>query len=77
MEKLNAFAVMEGRNLVSPEDSAFENSETGKGEPMALQSRYDYINKELKLKVVTAATEETDGLIRLKESALRLSLIHI
>lgn len=74
LEKLNAFAVMEGRNLVSPEDSAFENSETGKGEPMALQSRYDYINKELKLKVVTAATEETDGLIRLKESALRYGI---
>lgn len=74
LEKLNAFAVRDGQNLVLPEDKAFENSETGKGEPMELKSKYDYINNALKLKVVTTATEETDGLIRLKESALRYGI---
>ena len=74
MEKLNAYSVRVGQNLASPEKGAFESSETGKGEIMELKTKRDYINNTLKVKVITAATEETDGLRRLKESAIRYGI---
>jgi GR25 family glycosyltransferase involved in LPS biosynthesis len=74
MKKLNAYSVRYGRNLADPEQGAFANSETGKGEIMELKTKRDYINDTLKVKIVTAATEETDGLRRLKESAIRYGI---
>ena len=75
LEKLNAYSVVfpEG-NLANPEKGAFQNSETGKGEIMELKSKQDYINNGLRVKFVTAATEETDGLGRLKDSAVRYGI---
>jgi len=67
--KLDSYSYV--HNIATPEEMAWVNSETGKGEPMELESKRNYINKDLKLKIVTAATEDTDGLKRLRESASR------
>ena len=72
LEKLDSYAYT--HNIATPEEMAWVNSETGKGEPMELESKYNYINNDLKLKIVTAATEDTDGLKRLRESASRYGI---
>jgi len=72
LEKLNSYAYI--HNIAIPEEMAFINSETGKGEPMELETKHNYINNDLKLKIVTAATEDTDGLKRLRESASRYGI---
>lgn len=72
LEKLDSYSYI--NNIAIPEESAFINSETGKGEPMELETKHNYINNDLKLKIVTAATEDTDGLKRLQESASRYGI---
>lgn len=72
LPKLNAYAIRE--NIAQPQEDAFINSETGKGQPMQLESRRKYINEELKLKICTVATEDNDGLARLRDSAERYGI---
>jgi len=72
LEKLDAYGYI--HNIAVPEEAAWINSETGKGEIMELESKSNYINNDLKLKIVTAATEDTDGLKRLRESASRYGI---
>jgi GR25 family glycosyltransferase involved in LPS biosynthesis len=72
LEKLDSYAYI--HNIAIPEEMAWINSETAKGEPMELESKHNYINNDLKLKIVTTATEDTDGLKRLRESASRYGI---